>query len=101
GVVLQRDHPAAQVAHARAEPEGRVAARAADLEDVAARMVRHEPEQEPPGRGPDRPRPHGARQPLLALQRVLLLEPAHDGQDALVEHYGISSRTWPSTTCTT
>src|SRR5262249_12496419 len=85
-VVLERHDAAAEVADAGAEPERGIAARAANLQYVAARIVRDEPEQEAACGRRDRPGPHLARKALCALEPVLLLEAAHDGEDTIVEH---------------
>ena len=50
-VALQREHPPAQVAHARGEPDRRVAPRAAELEHLTVGLRGHEREQELAGRG--------------------------------------------------
>src|SRR3954453_3455969 len=85
-VVLDGEHPAAEVANARSEPDRGVTARAADLQDFAIGLRRDEREEEAAGggldlagaiRGGDAGGPFGG---------VFLLEPCKHGADPVVEH---------------
>src|SRR5581483_4108098 len=92
-----RDDPAAEEADAGREPQRRVAARAAELEHLAAGMVDDETEQEAAGRRRDLTRAQPGGEPLLSLAPVLLLEPSHHRPDARVEHQSTVTLTTPST----
>jgi hypothetical protein len=84
--VLEREHPPAEDADARCEPDRRVAARAADLQDLAAVLRRDEREEEASGRRRDRARALLARDAPLALLRILALEALEHGAHLVVEH---------------
>jgi hypothetical protein len=85
-ILLQREDAPAEVADAGGEPDRGVAARAADLEHLAACRVGDEREEEPPRRRRDGPRPlHGA-EPALAFVLVLALEPLEGRESLVVEH---------------
>src|SRR5262245_24837443 len=71
---LERGNPAAEIADPRGQPDGRVAARAADLEHPAAGRRRDEGEEESTRRGLDRARAELPRDTLVALAAILLLE---------------------------
>src|SRR5439155_8569941 len=86
GVVLEREDAAAEVADPGREPDRRVAARAADLEDFAVGLRRDEREQELAGRAGDLAGPLLTGDALLALAHVLFLEAREHGADAIVEH---------------
>jgi hypothetical protein len=70
----------------RGKPDRRVAARAADLEHLAAGVGRHEREQEPARIRADGERALGVRDALGAVSHVLLLEAGEHGSDPVVEH---------------
>src|SRR5690349_18253753 len=72
--VLEREDAAAEVAHARREPDRRGAAGAADLEHLAVGVRRSERVEEAPGRRRDLTGAQLARDVLLALAAILLLE---------------------------
>src|SRR5205085_379588 len=94
-----REDAAAEVAHARREPDRRVAARAADLEHLAVGLRRDEREEEPAGRGLDRPRAQLARDAFRPLARVLGLEARQHLPHAIVEDaisFSTSARTMQS-----
>src|SRR5262249_8119449 len=85
-VVLEREDAAAEVPHARGEPDRRVAARAADFEHLAVGLRRGQRVEELPGRRRDLACPELARDVLLALAAVVLLEAREHGTDTVVEH---------------
>jgi hypothetical protein len=87
-VVFERKHAAAEVAHARREPDRRVPARTTDLEDFAVGLRRHEGEEEPAGRARDLASALFTRNALLTLAGVLFLQAGEHGADMVVEHSG-------------
>ena len=76
----------AEDAGGRGEPDRRVTARSADLEDLAAGVRRDEREQEPSRIRADGERTLGVGNILITLALVLLLEAGEHGTDAIVEH---------------
>ena len=87
-VALERHHVPSDDPRAGGEPDRRVAAGAAELEHLAPGLRRDEREQEPPGGRRDLPRAQLGRKLRFALRRVLLLEPAQNTHDLVVEHTG-------------
>ena len=69
-----------------AEPEGRVAAGRADLEDLAVHLRRDQGEEELPGCRRDGAGALGRRQAAVALVGVLGFETFEHGPDPVVEH---------------
>src|SRR5215831_10790669 len=101
GVMLDRDDAPRLDTCPRREPDRRVAARAAKLEHVDARLGGCQREQEATRRRLHLPRAPFRGQPRLALGPILSLEAGQDGQDALVEHYpGTSTTSMPSRSTT-
>ena len=86
GIVLERRQPTSEHARAGREPDRRVAARAADLEHLDARLAGGECEQEAAGRRLDLARPLRRRKPGRALRGVLRLESSENAEHALVDH---------------
>src|SRR5437868_2901157 len=76
-VALQREHAAAEIAHARGEPDRRVATAGADLEHLAVGLRRADGEEEAAG---------GRLDGDAGRARLLGLEPRENGADAIVEH---------------
>src|SRR5581483_2846885 len=85
-VVLQREHAPAEDADAGGQPDRRVAARAADLEDLAGVLRRDEREEEATGGRDDRARAELARDAALTLLGVLPLEALQHRAHPFVEH---------------
>src|SRR5207237_9505279 len=74
GIALEREASPAEVAHARREPDRRIAAGAADLENLAVPLRRDEREEELPRRSRDSPSPLCRRESKLTLFGILLLQ---------------------------
>ena len=79
--------------HGGAQPDRRVAARAADLEHLAARPAGAEREEEGAARRRDLERALVVREDGVVVVAIgLLLEPAENRTDAVVEHQAVRSR---------
>src|SRR5207245_2420153 len=90
-IALEREHAAAEVAHAGGEPDRRVPAAGADLEHLAVGLGRDQGEEELPRRSFDG---NGWRSNLLGL------EPREHRADAVVQHQVTSTLIIPSSTRT-
>ena len=86
GIVLEREHAAAEIADAGGEPDRRVAARAADLEHLAVRLRRDQREEELPGRRRDLARAQLAARQASSRSRRPPLQAREHGADPVVEH---------------
>src|SRR5918994_2171622 len=84
GVGLEREDAAAERADSGREPDGRVAARAAQLEYLAVRLRRHQREQKLIRRSRHLARPLRRRHAALSLVGVLRLETREYSADAVV-----------------
>src|SRR6185436_20705927 len=85
-VVLEREHPTAEVADTGGEPDGRVAARAPELEHLAVGLRRDEGEEELAGRAGHLASPLLARDVAGPFVGVLRLKAGEHRADAIVKH---------------